>query len=205
MFDPSQSDLFEQFDPITTSETLDELHTLIKECPRCPELADNRKLAVPGTGPVGARAFFIGESPARWEDQQGQPFVGAAGAYLDELLEQIGLERSQVFITNIVKCRPPDDRDLRVSEIRNCGPYLDRQLVLVDPDLVVLLGRVALERFFPEEKITEAAGQSRRKAIGNREFTFLPLLHPALAIRREEMKAEVERQFQIIRDTLDAL
>lgn len=203
MFDPSQADLFEQFDPIRTCQTLNELHSLIVECTRCRELADNRMLAVPGAGPVGASVFFIGESPARWEDQQGQPFVGAAGIYLNELLAKIGLERSRVFITNVVKCRPPDDRDLRVSEIRNCAPYLERQLELVDPDLVLLLGRVALERFFPDLKITDVAGECRLKTIGDREFTFLPLLHPALAIRREEMKGEIERQFQIIREVLD--
>lgn len=205
MFDPSQADLFEQFDPIRTCRTLNELHFLIMECTRCPELADYRTLAVPGAGPVGASVFFIGESPARWEDQQGQPFVGAAGIYLNELLERIGLERSRVFITNVVKCRPPDDRDVRVSEVRNCRPFLERQLILVNPDLVVLLGRVALERFFPDKKITEAAGKSRPKVIGEREFTFLPLLHPALGIRREEMKEEIERQFQIIREVLDKL
>ncbi|MCK4772197.1 MAG: uracil-DNA glycosylase [Candidatus Latescibacteria bacterium] len=205
MLDSSQANLFEPLDPIMTSETLDELHSLVMECTRCPDLAEYRRLAVPGVGPVGACVFFIGAAPARWEDQQGEPFVGAAGVYLNELLQEIGLERSRVFITNVVKCRPPDDRDLRASEIRSCAPYLERQLVLVNPDLVVLLGRVALEWFFPEDKITEVAGELRRKVIGSREFSFLPLLHPALGLRREDMKVEIERQFQRIREVLDEL
>lgn len=205
MFDPSQEDLFAPFDPIATSKNLEELHSLIRDCTRCPELAGYRTQAVPGVGPVNVRVFFVGEAPGRWEDQQGEPFVGAAGVYLTELLAKIGLDRSQVFITNIVKCRPPDNRDLRVAEITNCAPYLERQLTFVKADLVVLLGRVALERFFPKEKITEVACQPRRKVIGSREITFLPVLHPAFGIRREEIKPEIERQFWTIKEVLDEL
>jgi DNA polymerase len=201
----SQGDLFAPPDPILGSRTLEDLHALIRDCRKCEELADYRTQAVPGVGPVGAKVFFIGEAPGRWEDKKGEPFVGDAGAYLTELLGKIGLERAQVFISNIVKCRPPENRNPKPLEIENCAPYLERQLALVRPDLVVLLGRYALERFFPREKITEAAGVARKKSIGGREITFLPLLHPAFGIRRQDLKPEIERQFQRIREVLDSL
>ncbi|UCC71039.1 MAG: uracil-DNA glycosylase [Gemmatimonadota bacterium] len=201
----SQGDLFAPPDPILTCTTLDELHGLIRDCVKCDELAEYRTQAVPGVGPANARVFFIGEAPGRWEDEQGEPFVGDAGAYLTELLEKIGLNRSEVFISNILKCRPPDNRNPKTQEMDACAPYLERQIELIGPALVVLLGRVALERFFPKEKITEAATKPRRKAIGGRQITFLPLLHPAFGIRRQDLKPEIEQQFWKIRELLDQL
>ncbi len=203
--DLSQGDLFRPPDPVVTCRTLDELHGLIRACTKCEELVEYRTQAVPGVGPADARVVFIGEAPGRWEDEKGEPFVGDAGAYLTELLERIGLDRSQVFITNVVKCRPPDNRNPRAAEMDACAPYLERQLALIKPDLVVLLGRVALERFFPGEKITEAAAVPRRKAVGGREVTFLPMLHPAFGIRRQDLKPEIERQFWAIREVLEGL
>jgi DNA polymerase len=203
--DLSQGDLFSPPDPIVTCRTLDELHGLIRACTKCEELAEYRTQAVPGVGPSDARVVFIGEAPGRWEDQKGEPFVGDAGAYLTQLLERIGLDRSKVFITNVVKCRPPDNRNPKTPEMDNCAPYLERQLALIRPDLVVLLGRVALERFFPREKITEAAAVPRRKVIAGREIVFLPMLHPAFGIRRQDLKPEIERQFWKIREVLDSL
>lgn len=203
MSDLSQGDLFAPPDPIVTSDNLDELHSLVARCTRCLELAENRSQTVPGVGPETARVVFIGEAPGRWEDQKGEPFVGEAGAYLTELLEKIGLKRSEVFITNIVKCRPPDNRNPRAPEMDNCAPYLERQLALIKPDLVVLLGRFALERFFPKEKISEAAAKPRKGMVGRREVTFLPLLHPAFGIRRQDQKPEIEKQFWTIRELLD--
>lgn len=203
--DLSQGDLFAPPDPIVTCKTVDELHGLIRECTRCDELAEYRSQTVPGVGPPDARVVFIGEAPGRFEDKKGEPFVGDAGAYLTELLEKIGLKRSEVFITNIVKCRPPDNRNPKTPEMDNCAPYLERQLALIKPDLVVLLGRFALERFFPKEKITEAAAVPRRRRIGERELTFLPMLHPAFGIRRQDLKPEIEQQFLKIREVLDSL
>jgi uracil-DNA glycosylase family 4 len=178
----SQGDLFAAPDPIVTCTTLDELHELVRNCTKCDELAEYRTQAVPG-----------------------EPFVGDAGAYLTELLEKIGLARSEVFITNIIKCRPPDNRNPKTPEMEACAPYLERQLELIKPDLVVLLGRVALERFFPKQKITEAAAKPRRRRVGAREVTFLPLLHPAFGIRRQDLKPEIEQQFWRIREVLDEL
>ncbi len=199
----SQGDLFAPPDPILTAGSLDELHGLILRCVKCDELAEYRSQAVPGVGPANARVFFIGEAPGRWEDEKGEPFVGDAGAYLTELLEKIGLKRSEVFISNIVKCRPPDNRNPKTPEMDACAPYLERQIDLIKPDLVVLLGRFALERFFPKEKITEAAAKPRRRAVGGRQVTFLPLLHPAFGIRRQDLKPEIEEQFWKIRELLD--
>jgi DNA polymerase len=203
--DLSQGDLFAPPDPIVTCKTLEELHGLIRNCTKCEELAEYRSQAVPGVGPADARVVFIGEAPGRWEDQKGEPFVGDAGAYLTQLLARIGLDRSQVFITNVVKCRPPDNRNPKTPEMDNCEAYLERQLALIKPDLVVLLGRVALERFFPREKITEAAAVPRKKTVAGREITFLPMLHPAFGIRRQDLKPEIERQFWTIRKVLDEL
>ncbi len=205
MNDSTQGDLFAPPDPIGDATDLATLHGLIRSCTRCEELAEYRTQAVPGVGPPDARVFFIGEAPGRWEDEQGEPFVGQAGTYLTELLKGIGLDRSQVFITNIVKCRPPDNRNPKTPEIQNCSAYLERQLALIKPDLVVLLGRFALERFFPREKITRAAGMPRKAMVGSREVTFLPVLHPAFGIRRQDLKPEIERQFRLIRQVLDEL
>jgi DNA polymerase len=203
--DLSQGDLFSPPDPVITCQNLHELHELVRGCTKCEELVEYRSQAVPGVGPENARVFFIGEAPGRFEDKKGEPFVGDAGAYLTELLEKIGLGRSEVFISNIVKCRPPDNRNPKTPEMDNCAPYLERQLALIKPDLVVLLGRVALERFFPKEKISEAAAKPRRKAIGAGEITFLPLFHPAFGIRRQDLKPEIEKQFWKIRELLDEL
>ncbi len=205
MSDGTQGDLFAPPDPVAGAPDLGTLHALIRRCTRCAELAEYRTQPVPGVGPEDARVFFIGEAPGRWEDQEGEPFVGKAGVYLTELLEGIDLDRSQVFITNIVKCRPPENRNPKAPEMQNCNGYLERQLSLLKPDLVVLLGRVAMERFFPREKITEAAGKPRKATIGAREVTFLPLLHPAFGIRRQDLKPEIARQFRVIREVLDQL
>jgi uracil-DNA glycosylase len=129
--DLSQGDLFSPPDPIITCTTLDELHGLIRNCTKCDELAEYRTQAVPGVGPATARVVFIGEAPGRWEDEKGEPFVGDAGAYLTELLEKIGLSRSEVFISNILKCRPPDNRNPKTPEMDACAPYLERQLELI--------------------------------------------------------------------------
>ena len=203
MSDTTQGDLFAPGDPVADASDLAALHELVRGCTRCDELVEYRTQPVPGAGSARARVFFIGEAPGRREDELGEPFVGQAGAYLTELLGTIGLDRSEVFITNIVKCRPPENRNPKTPEIQNCSAYLERQLALVEPDLVVLLGRFALERFFPKRKITEEAGITRKLRLGRRDVTFLPLLHPAFGIRRQDLKPEIERQFRLIREVLD--
>ena len=198
LFDPPPDDR-EVTEP---SATLDELHAKVRACTRCAELVRSRTQPVPGVGPKRARVMFVGEAPGRWEDEKGEPFVGDAGAYLTQLLEQIGLQRSDVFITNVIKCRPPENRSPKPDEIESCRPYLLRQIEYVRPDLVVLLGRFALEEFFPKEKITQAKGKPRPLTIGGRTIRALPLLHPAFGVRRQDLKPEIERDFWIIRDLL---
>lgn len=184
------------------SATLDELHAKVRRCTRCAELVRSRTQAVPGVGPGRAKVMFIGEAPGRWEDEKGEPFVGDAGAYLTQLLEKIGLDRRDVFITNVIKCRPPENRGPKPDEIENCRSYLLRQIELLKPHLIVLLGRFALEEFFPKEKITQAKGKPRPLTIGDRTIPALPLLHPAFGVRRQDLKPEIERDFWIIRDLL---
>jgi len=128
MSDSSQGDLFAPSDPVFDAQNLEELHDVARRCTRCEELVGTRTQVVPGVGHADARVFFIGEAPGRWEDEKGEPFVGDAGAYLNELLERIGLSRSDVFITNVVKCRPPENRNPKAPEMENCAPYLERQL-----------------------------------------------------------------------------
>lgn len=200
----SQRDLFAPEDPLLEARSLEAVHEIARRCTRCPELVETRTQVVPGVGRAQARVMFIGEAPGRWEDERGEPFVGDAGAYLNELLEKIGLRRSDVFITNVIKCRPPKNRNPKASEIENCAAYLERQLIMLQPDVVVLLGRVAMEHFFPKEKITQAAGHARREKVAGREYTFLPLLHPAYGVRRQDLKPEIEKGFWKIREALDA-
>jgi DNA polymerase len=138
--------------------------------------------------------MFIGEGPGYQEDRQGRPFVGPAGQFLEELLQSIGLTRRQVFIANMVKCRPPQNRDPAPAEIEACSKYLDRQVELVDPELIVTLGRFSLARFFPGETISRARGRLRQQ---NGRHVF-PIMHPAAALHRPEFRATIIEDFQAI-------
>lgn len=179
--------------PQGNEESLEGIASQIHSCTRC-KLHTGRTRAVPGIGPASADVFFIGEGPGAREDEQGEPFVGRSGRYLDQLLESIGLDRQKVFITNVVKCRPPSNRDPHVAEVRACAPYLERQLALVQPRLVVTLGRFAMERFFSDGLISEIHGQPRRID----ETIYLPLYHPAAALYRGSLRAVVEDDFRRI-------
>ncbi len=171
-------------------ERADELATLEQEVSACPlcDLSRTRKRAVPGEGPVDAEVVFIGEGPGFNEDQQGRPFVGPAGRLLNELLASIGLARDQVYITNVVKCRPPNNRDPMPQEIAACAPYLERQLALIKPKVVVTLGRYSMAKFFPGASITKIHGQPKR--IG--ATFYFPMFHPAAALRQESYMAAVK-------------
>lgn len=171
----------------------------IRRCTRC-KLHENRTNAVPGTGPVNAEVLFIGEAPGAREDEQGLPFVGASGQFLDELLEGIGLGRAAVFITNVVKCRPPGNRDPHVGEVRKCTErYLDRQLSLIHPRLIVTLGRFAMNYFFPDARISRIHGQPRRTD----DTVYLPLYHPAAALYRGSLRSVIEEDFRRIPELLE--
>jgi DNA polymerase len=148
---------------------------------------------------VNADVFFIGEGPGSREDERGIPFVGRSGRYLDQLLAGIDRDRQKVFITNVVKCRPPSNRDPRVAEVQACTPYLDRQLKLVRPRLIVTLGRFAMEHFFSDGRISDLHGRPRR--IG--DTVYLPLYHPAAALYRGSLRSVTEDDFQVIPRLLD--
>jgi uracil-DNA glycosylase family 4 len=168
----------------------DELCAQIKSCTRC-ILHKSRTRAVPGEGPEHPAIMFIGEGPGFHEDQQGRPFVGNAGQFLEELLNGIGLKREHVFITNVVKCRPPGNRDPLPDEIEACRPYLDQQIELLRPKVIVTLGRYSMARAFPNAKISQIHGQPRK--IGG--VLYVPMYHPAAALHQPSLRREIEADF----------
>ena len=179
-------------------ETLDRVAFLVRNCTDCP-LANGRTHAVPGEGNPQADVMFIGEAPGFQEDRQGRPFVGPAGKLLDGLLASIGTNRDDVFIANMVKCRPPDNRDPAPRELAACTKFLDRQIELVNPKLIVTLGRFAFGRYFPGEGITKARGRLREKD-GRKIF---PVLHPAAVLRRDELRPTMIEDFKAISEILE--
>ena len=175
------------------------LSNRIRQCTAC-RLCGGRTQAVPGDGPAGARVMFVGEGPGYHEDRQGTPFVGAAGQLLNELLAGAGLSRGKVYITNIVKCRPPENRDPLPDEIEACRPFLEEQIALVDAQVIVTLGRFALEVFAPGARISRVHGQPR--SAGAR--TLLPMLHPAAALHQPSWRRSLEEDFAELRKVLAA-
>ena len=180
-------------------DSLDEVARAVRHCTDCP-LHRGRTNAVPGEGSPSAELMFIGEGPGFHEDRQGRPFVGPAGQLLEGLLASIGTNRDDVFIANMVKCRPPDNRDPEPGEIIACSKYLERQIELIDPKLIVTLGRFSLGRFFPGESVTRARGKLRHKD-GRHIF---PVLHPAAALRRPELRKTLVDDFRAIAEILEA-
>lgn len=183
-------------DPRTAQQrraTLDEIAAEVRTCTRC-RLAGSRTNAVPGEGHPDTEVLFVGEGPGFNEDQQGRPFVGAAGKFLTELIESVGWRREEVFITNVVKCRPPGNRDPEPDEIAACAPYLERQIDALDPALVVTLGRFSLQTFMPGARIghvhgTVRAGASSGGATGP---TAYAMYHPAAALRAGALRATLQ-------------
>lgn len=159
----------------------------------CPELAAQATQLVVGDGSPGADIVFIGEAPGKKEDEQGKPFVGAAGKFLDEMLAAAGMDRSDVYITNIVKYRPPNNRDPLPEEKAAFLPYLLRQLEIIDPKVVITLGRHSMEYFLPEAKISQIHGRAVRKKViyhdkTEKEWLVIPLYHPAAALYNGGMR-----------------
>jgi len=152
-------------------------------CVRCPQLAATRKTVVFGAGNADADLMFVGEAPGRNEDEAGLPFVGQAGRLLDQLLADVGLARADVFIANVLKCRPPQNRDPQPGEIDNCSGYLMAQLALIEPTVVCTLGNFATKLLRRDPTgITRVRGQAEVRAVGPRTVRLLPLLHPAAAL-----------------------
>ena len=172
------------------SDSLVVLDTKIRACELC-ELAHTRKHAVPGSGNVDSNIMFIGEGPGKHEDENGLPFVGAAGKLLDELLQGIDLRREDVYITNIVKCRPPQNRDPNPEEIASCNAYLERQIDLIDPSVIVTLGRFSMARWFPDTRISDIHGVPKR--FGSR--VVVPMFHPAAALYNPNKRPVLHEDF----------
>lgn len=170
---------------------LEQIADEVRVCPKC-ELSRTRTKAVPGEGAPRARVMFIGEGPGWHEDRQGRPFVGNAGKFLNELLGLAELEREEVFITNVVKCRPPGNRDPMPDEIAACAPYLEGQIDAIDPDVIVTLGRFSMARWFPGERISRIHGQPKRE--GRR--LIVPMYHPAAALHQAALRGAIEEDFR---------
>jgi DNA polymerase len=171
----------------------DSLEVVAREvavCQRC-ELWRTRTNPVPGSGNADAEVMFVGEGPGWHEDQQGLPFVGASGKFLDELMSIAGLTRPDVFITNIVKNRPPGNRDPLPDEIAACNGYLDRQIAVIKPALIVTLGRYSMGKWFPGDRISKIHGQPKR--FGS--FTVVPMYHPAAGLRAPAVRTQIEGDF----------
>lgn len=171
-------------------DVLREIAEQTAECTLC-KLHFSRKKAVPGSGNPHTSIMFIGEGPGFHENQQGLPFVGAAGKFLDELLEIAGLSRGEVFITNVVKCRPPGNRDPSADELEACKPYLDRQINAINPDVIVTLGRISMGYFVTNGKISSIHG---RKFWSNGRM-IVPMYHPAAALHQPSLKDLVKADF----------
>ena len=176
------------------AETQDSLTLIagqVRACEKC-KLHATRRKAVPGDGPQNAKIMFIGEGPGFHENEQGKPFVGAAGKFLDELLASIGMKRANVFITNVIKCRPPQNRDPELDELKACDDYLQRQIALINPKVIVTLGRYSMEKFFPGARISSIHGQAR--TIGGR--LVVALFPPAAALHQPQYRALIEQDFK---------
>lgn len=175
---------------MTAQETLAQIASEVSVCKNC-ALHKNRNLSVPGEGPADAEIMLIGEGPGATEDMQGRPFVGAAGKFLVELLGQAGLQRSEVFICNVVKCRPPMNRDPMPEELAACNAYLDRQIAAINPKIIITLGRFSMGKFMPGARITQVHGQMIRR--GNR--FVIAMFHPAAALHQAALKPALLADF----------
>ena len=177
--------------------TLAEIADNIRHCQKC-ELAHSRKNAVPGKGPANAEIMLIGEGPGFHENEQGLPFVGASGNFLTQLLHDGGIPRETVFITNVVKCRPPGNRDPQVDELNACGVYLERQIESINPLIIITLGRFSMARYFENARISKIHGQ----AVWRGERLIVPMYHPAAALHQPKLRTVIMRDFTQLADLI---
>ena len=163
----------------------------IKCCTLC-GLSEKRSQAVPGEGSTSAEIMFVGEGPGFYEDRDGRPFVGPSGKFLDELLATINLNRETVYITNMVKCRPPNNRDPLTTEVDACRPYLDNQIKMISPKVIVTLGRHSFSKFFPSKSLTKFRGQPQDW----NDITVYPMYHPAAALHNPRLRPVIIEDFK---------
>lgn len=183
---------------MTAEETISQIANEVSACTKC-ALHESRKRSVPGDGPANAEIMFIGEGPGFHENEQGHPFVGASGKFLDQLLAQAGVTRSDVFIANVVKCRPPGNRDPLPDELAACDLYLEAQIKAINPSIIVTLGRFSMNKFFPGAKISTVHGQMQK--IGER--FVIPMFHPAAALHQAALKPSILGDFAKLPDQLN--
>jgi uracil-DNA glycosylase len=180
--------------------TLQEFYDTFKNCPKCAPFVASRTQVVFGDGHPQAEIMFVGEAPGFYEDRQGKPFVGAAGGLLNQLLAEVGIQRHDVYITNIIKCRPPNNRNPRAEEIDNCKPYLLSQIDMIRPKVVCTLGNFSMQALLGKKVgIMKVRGQAF--AMGS--YTLIPMLHPAAALHRETLLEAVKEDFRNLRKILD--
>jgi uracil-DNA glycosylase len=182
---------------MSAEETLAKIAKDVSVCTKC-ALHEGRKKAVPGEGPATVEIMFIGEGPGFHENEQGRPFVGAAGKFLDQLLAQAGVTREDVFIGNVVKCRPPGNRDPLPDELAACDIYLESQIKAINPSIIVTLGRFSMNKFIPGAKISMVHGQMQK--IGER--FVIPMFHPAAALHQPALKPSILADFAKLPDQL---
>lgn len=175
---------------LNVEQTLTQIAREVSACTNC-ALHHSRKKAVPGEGPANAEIMFIGEGPGFHENEQGRPFVGAAGQFLDQLLQQAGVTRGEVWIGNVVKCRPPGNRDPLPEELAACDVYLEQQMAAINPSIIVTLGRFSMNKFMPGAKISQVHGQMRK--VGERYV--IAMFHPAAALHQVSLKPAILADF----------
>lgn len=178
------------------SVKLDKINAIADEISVCEACSLHlvRKKAVPGEGNVSTQVLFIGEAPGANENETGRPFVGQAGNFLDHLIEVAGMKRREVFIANVVKCRPPSNRDPMTEELTACAHFLDRQIEVIDPLVIVTLGRFSMARYFPLQRISAIHGQGRW--VNDR--MIVPMFHPAAALHQPGLRSQIEHDFTLL-------
>ncbi|MDO9546233.1 MAG: uracil-DNA glycosylase [Pelolinea sp.] len=182
---------------VNAENTLAEIANTIRQCQNC-ELSRTRKNAVPGAGPTDAEIMLIGEGPGFNEDNQGLPFVGASGKFLTQLLDDGGVPRESVFITNVVKCRPPDNRDPQPNELQACSAFLERQIAAIDPLIIVTLGRFSMARYFENARISAIHGQ----AVWRDGRLIVPMYHPAAALHQPKLRSVIMEDFSRLKEMI---
>lgn len=182
---------------MSAEETIAQIAKEVSACTKCP-LHEGRKKSVPGEGPATAEIMFIGEGPGFHENEQGRPFVGAAGKFLDQLLAQAGVTRADVFVANVVKCRPPGNRDPLPEELAACDTYLEAQIKAINPSIIVTLGRFSMGKFVSGAKISAIHGQMRK--VDDR--FVIPMFHPAAALHQAALKPAILGDFAKLPDLL---
>jgi len=187
---------------MSKQDLMDVVMAEVKACRKC-ELGRLRRNAVPGEGSLDAAVMFIGEAPGYWEDVKGGPFVGAAGKLLDEMLLKVGLSRGQVYIANILKCRPPENRDPLPMEVRACVPYLDRQIEIIEPRFLMALGRhsasyILSRAGFEAGGITELRGKVYEADLLGLRVFVIPTFHPAAALYNMRYRDQLEDDFRLL-------